>query len=381
MPPDEENTVVEERLECSCCGTNEDVVERDHDTNCNSCEEEYYYTCFSCSHHGHTDDSYIGGNDEYYCSDCYYDYWSNCSRCGEVVDNDYIMFHDDESYCEHCCPDYRDTMVMDNKSVPSSSRVSDTFVYPIRSLVGLEVECIVPDSEEMDTPMYWSNVSDGSINTEGSGMGTELVSTPASGDLLMENINNLMRWKDYYGAWVNRSCGFHVHFNSIDKTPREVAHIAIVYQKFQDVLKSMMPDSRQDSNWCRDSTMNLNALRNVDSEEALIDEYYESMDCSPSSEKYNDARYCGINIHSRYYHGTIEFRLHSGTINKEKITNWISILNCIMLKGVEISSYSNEKYRTWVDKNTGDEGQLDRTFGLELLSYIHKRQAKFGGTR
>ena len=35
MPPDEENTVVEERLECSCCGTNEDVVERDHDTNCN----------------------------------------------------------------------------------------------------------------------------------------------------------------------------------------------------------------------------------------------------------------------------------------------------------------------------------------------------------
>ena len=52
-----------------------------------------------------------------------------------------------------------------------------------------------------------------------------------------------------------------------------------------------------------------------------------------------------------------------------------------MLKGVEISSYSNEKYRTWVDKDAGEEGQLDRTFGLELLSYMHKRQAKFGGAR
>ena len=370
MPVERENQEVE-RPECDCCGTNEDVVERNHNTTCNSCDEDYY-SCFSCSYREHLDSAYIGGNDEHYCSDCYYEYYTNCSRCGEVVDNDYVLYYNDDSYCEHCCPNYRDTMGVDDKLVPSSSRVSDTFVYPIRSLVGLEIECITPYTESMDTPMYWGNVSDGSINTNGDGTGVELVSSPANGDYLMSNIDNLIKWRDDYGAWVNSSCGFHVHFNSIDKSPREVAHIAIVYQKYQNILKAMMPNSRQSSNWCRDSEMNINTLRNVDSETNLIDEYYESMGNEPSTDKYNDARYCGINIHSRYYHGTIEFRLHSGTINKDKIVNWISILNCIILKGEEISKFSNTNFESWVKLRPS----LD-IFGQTLKSYMCKRISKF----
>ena len=138
----------------------------------------------------------------------------------------------------------------------------------------------------------------------------------------------------------------------------------------------MMPNSRQSSNWCRDSEMNVNYLRRVTEEQELIDEYYETMGSYPSDDKYKDARYCGLNIHSRYYHGTIEFRLHSGTINKDKITNWISILNAIILKGIEISKFSEENFRSWLDLEPNT-----KIFGRRLEAYINKRTSKFIGER
>ena len=188
----------------------------------------------------------------------------------------------------------------------------------------------------------------------------------------MNTIDSLMEWRDMYQARVNSTCGFHVHFNSIDKTPEEIANIAIVYQKYQKVLKSMMPPSRQSSNWCRDAEMDVDILRRVSDEKDLISEYYEFMGSSPSNDKYNDARYCGINIHSRYYHGTIEFRLHSGTINKTKISNWISILNIIILKGIEVSKFSDDNFKSWMESPPNIN-----IFGDTLKDYICKRIAKF----
>jgi len=363
---------VEEQLVCEHCDTTNDVAVHPCATVCDECNDGLYYYCCSCGDHNANEYANYSPSMEKYCSDCFYEYFEYCYRCSDTFDRDDLSWSNDEYYCYNCTPNEREDMGVEDKSVPSSSRVSDTFVYPIRSLVGLEIECIVPDRESMDTPMFWGNVSDGSIGTDGDGMGVEMVSTPANGDFLMDNINLLTMWRDTYEAWINHTCGFHVHFNSIDKSARDVAHIAIVYQKYQKILKAMMPNSRQSSNWCRDSEMNINALRNVDSETDLIDEYYESMGNEPSTDKYNDARYCGINIHSRYYHGTIEFRLHSGTINKEKIVNWISILNCIILKGEEISKFSDENFESWVKLRPN----LD-IFGQTLKSYMCKRISKF----
>jgi hypothetical protein len=120
--------------------------------------------------------------------------------------------------------------------------------------------------------------------------------------------------------------------------------------------------------------MNVDTLRNIDTEEELIEEYYESMDCIPSTEKYNDARYCGLNLHSRYFHGSLEFRLHSGTLNKTKIVNWIRILNAIIEKGIEI-----EKDSSLVDEflTYGDLTSFVNTIGEELITYHSKRVMKF----
>ena len=341
---------------------------------CEDCYLEHFVTCESCREEGFSRDECYIAFDEYVCYDCFSNRYIYCDNCSEVehIDCSYYMEHEGENWCEHCYNDRDESCYMNvPTSEPSNSRKSDTFVYPIRSLVGLEIECIVPDAESMDTPRYWTNVSDGSISSN-EGYGVEMVSSPSNGDSLMSTIDSLIDWRDMYQARVNSTCGFHVHFNSIDKTPKEIANIAIVYQKYQKILKSMMPPSRQSSNWCRDADMDADILRRVSDEQDLISEYYESMDSSPSDDKYNDARYCGINIHSRYYHGTIEFRLHSGTINKTKISNWISILNIIILRGIELSKFSDENFKSWMKSPPNIN-----IFGDTLKDYICKRIAKF----
>ena len=103
------------------------------------------------------------------------------------------------------------------------------------------------------------------------------------------------------------------------------------------------------------------------------------MDSEPSTDKYNDARYCGLNIHSRYYHGSIEFRLHSGTLNKTKILNWVSILNMIIIKGVELSKMEDKQFKKWM--SAPYLRHMVSTFGVELCDYINKRTSKFKGER
>ena len=44
----------------------------------------------------------------------------------------------------------------------------------------------------------------------------------------------------------------------------------------------------------------------------------------------NRDRYCKINAESFFRHKSIEFRQHSGTINYDKISNWILFLHGIV---------------------------------------------------
>ena len=363
---------------CECCSETLTVSNfSTMDDVCEPCVEEHYCTCHGCNGQVHDGDvhwTYDNG----YCEGCFYEYFSYCESCGEATPRDYIIYVDDYPYCESCAPDSSEDLVerIENNTPPSTSIKCSNFNYKVKRLVGIEAECIYEDGEEFWTPMHWNNVSDGSISSDVEGYSaTELVSVPLSGDFIVDAVDNLMNWKNIFYADVNRSCGLHIHIDSTDMSAKEVARVGMVYSYFQEILKSMMPKSRQDSNWCRDFNMMFDELVGIDSEEQLVSLYYESMDCSPSIEKYNDARYSGLNLHSRYYHGSLEFRLHSGTLNKTKILNWISICNTIVEKGIELSKLTREDTYKWFDVSA--EHKILEVFGKKLASYMNKRIAKF----
>ena len=61
-------------------------------------------------------------------------------------------------------------------------------------------------------------------------------------------------------------------------------------------------------------------------------------------------RYCGVNLHSAFYRGTIEFRYHSGTLDPIKILKWTNIL--LQLVEYATKNYSNHEITTLYNADT-----------------------------
>lgn len=101
-----------------------------------------------------------------------------------------------------------------------------------------------------------------------------------------------------HGATVNDTCGLHVH---VDARGYDKNKMFANLVKSQRLLYSMVPKSRYNNDYCKPN------LR------------------GNSMESYS-GRYWGINPASYGEHKTIEIRLHSGTVNAEKINNWILLL-------------------------------------------------------
>lgn len=140
-------------------------------------------------------------------------------------------------------------------------------------------------------------------------------------------------------AQVNSSCGFHVHLdmrNRRDDKDRIFANLV----KAQPLLYSINPESRQTGGYSK-PTENAN-FRSV----------------------YRDRT--GINPCSYEKHSTFEVRIHSGTVNKYKITNWINIL-------LKIVNFKGD-IRT---VNKLDDLKKTVRLGPNLCGYVEKRLTKY----
>jgi hypothetical protein len=112
-------------------------------------------------------------------------------------------------------------------------------------------------------------------------------------------------------AYANRSCGLHVH---LDMRNRD--HMAAFKKLFnvQSLLRNSQSTSRLVSTYCK-----------VVEE----DNFKDAQD--------RGERYSVINTVSFKKHGTLEIRVHDGTVNTKDITNW-----CMFLTGVLASNITTK---------------------------------------
>ena len=100
------------------------------------------------------------------------------------------------------------------------------------------------------------------------------------------------------GCDVNRTCGLHVHIDCRDISNTAAGTRAKRLREALPWLKRMVPSSRASNTYCnRDS-----------------------------------GRYQPINTESLHRHSTVEVRLHSGTLDADKIRNWIEVVRFIALR-------------------------------------------------
>lgn len=175
--------------------------------------------------------------------------------------------------------------------------------------------------------------SDSSIDPDGRHFAVEIACLTTD----FKNLEKLCKALNDLEAKVNTSCGLHVHLDMRAQDNDILEIIESNLKKSLDVLFKVVPKSRTTSSYCKKQV---------------------------STEKYS-AFNCG---HLRSY-GTIECRLHSGSIDFQKIKNWSLVLKSL----VDRHTLVNRKI-----KNVSD---LVNAFKIqdEQKNWLEMRFKKFNG--
>lgn len=161
-----------------------------------------------------------------------------------------------------------------------------------------------------------------------------VVSFRSGAEAIVKNICAFLKDR----AYVNESCGAHVHFDMRSYKKSTVEKYGKRLANCVPALKQILPKSRRSNEFC-DQTIN------------RLDGY--------------DTRYAFVNLQAYNKHKTIEIRGHSGTLNAKKILNWIKICETIMLTG-----------RAKTKIKTTDELIKYYDFGKKLKGFIKRRYNK-----
>lgn len=203
------------------------------------------------------------------------------------------------------------------------------------------------------TRRHWKIVTDASINGR---QGFEVVSPILEGEAGIEEMKKVCRVLNECGAKVNRSCGTHVHIDAQSIGLRTWKNIYINYARLENVIDSFMPLSRRKNNnfYCSGFSEISNFEDKIELARSLRE--IENFFCS---------RYFKINPKSYARHNTIEFRQHGGTVDFEKISNWVRFLSNLI-------TFSEQNLIT----NKTLDG-LAEFNGQEIMTYLTRRTNKF----
>lgn len=109
------------------------------------------------------------------------------------------------------------------------------------------------------------------------------------------------------GAWVNHSCGMHVHVDASNHTPKSLKNaLTIMYSKEDLLFKALKVQTEREEQYCQKvRPMVLEKIRRMPnssiSMEKLKRAWYEGGDYS--MEHYNWTRYYALNLHAVFSKG------------------------------------------------------------------------------
>lgn len=175
---------------------------------------------------------------------------------------------------------------------------------------------------------------DGSLTENDSVQGIEIVTIIPANDF--SNLMRICSALKKLNARIDKTCGLHIHIDSRAHRPSKLVKNL---QAALPLLCSMVPVSRVKNHYCQ------------------ID---------VSSKK--TSRYAKINTHSYKKHKTIEVRLHSGTTDFNKISQWITVLRSIALNDKALPVSKTYDVQFMADTLSWSE---------ETMEYVAQRQLLF----
>tara|TARA_R110000751_G_C13747142_1_gene478008 strand:+ start:109 stop:1044 length:936 start_codon:yes stop_codon:yes gene_type:complete len=187
------------------------------------------------------------------------------------------------------------------------------------------------------TQTYWKLITDSSVHATTPAdrrarlEGFELVSPILKGESGLSVIRAIMDAIDTYTgiAKVNKSCGYHLHLQADDLNLKQLKNIMKAQCKYEWVLDCFQPQSRRANNagFTRSAVRHFGNGRDLSSIEnsgfSMIDSARDQRQLASMMQ--TTGRYCKLNFQNFASVGTIEVRHGAGTLDGEKITNWVKL--------------------------------------------------------
>lgn len=235
----------------------------------------------------------------------------------------------------------------------------------------------------------WKLVSDGSIDCQkregrrkvsaDRNYSVELVS-PICKYTDIEIVQELIRKLRGAGAFVNSSCGIHIHINAAPFDALKLRNLVNIMAAKEDMIYKALKVSRgRENDYCKKidpAFLERLNQKKPNTLEKFRSIWYNGRD--GSQEHYHSSRYRCLNLHSVFQKGTVEFRAFNGDLHAGKIKAYIQFCLAIAAQALNQRSASpaktqstNEKYtfRVWLLRlgMIGDEFKTARKHLLDHL--------------
>lgn len=199
-----------------------------------------------------------------------------------------------------------------------------------------------------NTAGCWKIITDGSVNGTDS---FEIVSPILEGLSGLNQLEIVCRVLEENNIKINKTCGLHIHFDASGMRTEQVKNLLINYANFEEIIDSFLPTSRRANNntYCK----TVKGFEQRIQTKTTINQMAQEM----------GGRYYKVNLQSYSRHNTIEFRQHSGTVEFEKIANWIKFLHNMV-------EFSNKKKTTTMEATFVNLAKINQP---EIINYIQRR--------
>ena len=201
----------------------------------------------------------------------------------------------------------------------------------------------------------------------------------------MADLQEIVRRLRHSGAFVNSQCGIHIHVDAGRYTPQTLRNLVNIIASKEDILYKALRIDPARMRWCKKTNERLlEAInrRKPQTMEALKDIWYAGS-TRGRDEHYNDTRYHGLNLHSTFTKGTVEFRLFNSTTHAGEIKAYIQFCLAVSHQALTQKKASarktvtdNEKYafRCWMLR-LGLSGDEFKTCRLHFLKHLEGNSA------
>jgi hypothetical protein len=200
---------------------------------------------------------------------------------------------------------------------------------------------------------------DGSID------GKEFVSPILSSDAGLEAIDTFCDLAARHEFAVDKKCGFHAHFDLGEESIDALRRIARAYLKTQNLWLRFASESRRENHYCQ----------HIDWDSETIDRQETTGDFYNFAQNLDRYQWCNFAAYAE--HSTVEIRLHTSTLDEDKISNWVK---------------AHARFIDWAVSATDEEidglpSNLSAQFDMlceiwadESLAVFYRRRAKKFGT-